>query len=357
MLYFLDLQLKKENVSLCQHNATLQAESQQRTDELKRENVSLMRLQAESQQRTDELKVSLTRLQAESQQRINELTNTLLLTQPFYSKAELNTVSRAEIEKLSKKKIGRGAWGKVYSARFRGEDVAIKIAHREILDQSTVDMLKREIQIMSSVQHPNLVRFIAAVMDDAVERKVDMPIIISELMDMNLRAAYKAKDLSSQLLSIFRDVAYALQYLHQHREPIIHRDISAPNVLLKSLPDSSYRAKVSDFGSANLVKNSTTAAAGAIIYSAPEMFPSEGIAAWRQPPKQTPKVDVYSYGILLLEVIAKEMPSQDTSRALFQRVRTQWNTMYELIVRCTERSPSDRPTMADILKHLNSAPH
>ena len=245
----------------------------------------------------------------------------------------------------------------MYSARFRGEDVAIKIAHREILRQSA-DMLKREIQIMSSVQHPNLVRFIGAVLDDAVERKVDTPIIISELMDMNLRAAYESKlDLSDSLMSIFRDVAYALQYLHQHREPIIHRDISAPNVLLKSLPGGSYRAKVSDFGSANLVKNSMTAAAGAIIYSAPEMFPSEGIAARRQPPKQTPKVDVYSYGILLLEVIAKEMPSQDTSYALLQKVKGQWNTMYELIVHCTKRSPSDRPTMADILKQLNSAPH
>ena len=339
MLYFLDLQLKKENVSLSQHNAALQAESQQQTDELKRENVSL------------------TRLQAESQQRINELTNTLLLTQPFFSIAELNTVSRAEIERIPKKRIGFGAWGEVYSARFRGEDVAIKIAHREILRQS-VDMLKREIQIMSSVQHPNLVRFIGAVMDDAVERKMDTPIIISELMDMNLRAAYERKlDLSGSLMSIFRDVAYALQYLHQHREPIIHRDISAPNVLLKSLPGGSYRAKVSDFGSANLVKNSTTAAAGAIIYSAPEMFPSEGIAARRQLPKQTPKVDVYSYGILLLEVIAKEMPSQDTSYDLLQKVKGQWNTMYALIVHCTKRSPSDRPTMADILKQLNSAPH
>ena len=247
--------------------------------------------------------------------------------------------------------------GGVYSARFRGEDVAIKIAHREILHQSTVDMLEREIQIMSSVQHPNLVRFIAAVVDDAVEQKVDTPIIISELMDMNLRAAYNAKDLSSQLLSIFCDVAYALHYLHQHREPIIHRDISAPNVLLKSLPGGSYRAKISDFGSANLVKQSKTGGVGAIVYSAPEMFPSEGIAAQPQLPKQSPKVDVYSYGVLLLEVVVKEMPSQDTSYALLQKVKGQWSTMYELIVHCTKRSPSDRPTMADILKQLNSVPH
>ena len=51
----------------------------------------------------------------------------------------------------------------------------------------------------------------------------------------DLRSAYKEQNLSSSLISIFRDVAYALHYLHQHRQPIIHRDVSAPNVLLKTL--------------------------------------------------------------------------------------------------------------------------
>ena len=319
-----DMQLKKENASPSQQNAHLQAES--------------------------------VRVRREFGQRINELTNTLLEVQPFSSKAELNTVSRAELSMIPKKRIGVGAWGEVYSARFRGEDVAIKIAHRDILHQSTVDMLKREIEIMSSVQHPNLVRFIAAVVDDTVERKVDTPIIVSELMDMNLRVAYEHKlDLSDSLISIFRDVAYALHYLHQHHEPIIHRDISAPNVLLKSLPGGSYRAKVSDFGSANLVKNSRTAGAGAIVYCAPEMFPSVDISVPPQP--QTTKVDVFSYGMLLLEVISKEMPTHQTRYFLLQKMERDWDVMHALILHCTKPSPSNRPAMADILNKLNSMPY
>ena len=269
----------------------------------------------------------------------------------LHKKTESWNIPRNEIHRIPKREIGSGAWGVVYSANFRGEDVAIKQAHRMILHDTTVDMLKREVMIMSHVQHPNLVRFVAAVLDSAVERGTDTPIIISELMDMNLRVAYKKINLQVSLVSIFCDIAYALHYLHQHRQPIIHRDVSAPNVLLKALPHGGYRAKVSDFGSANLVKQSKTAGAGAIVYCAPEMFPSEDVT--RPPQPQTTKVDIFSYGILLLQVIVKEMPTPESRHVLFQRVKAQSNTMYELIVQCTKPSPSERPTMADILNKLH----
>ena len=256
-------------------------------------------------------------------------------------------VPRVQVQRIYRKKIGAGAWGDVYSGKFCGQDVAIKIAHQEIFHESTVAMLKREVMIMSHIQHPNLVRFIAAVWDDAVEQKVDTPIIISELMELNLRDAYSKKDLSKSLISIFCDIAYALHYLHQRRQPIIHRDLSAPNVLLKSLPNGSYQAKVSDFGSANLVKLGKTAGIGSIVYSAPEMFPNEDISVPPQP--QTTKVDVFSYGILLLEVLSKEMPTPERRYALLQNLQRQQKAMYELIVHCTKKSPSDRCSMVDIL--------
>ena len=148
-------------------------------------------------------------------------------------------------------------------------------------------------------------------------------------------------------------VANGLHYLHQRSQPIIHRDVSAPNVLLKSLRIGGYQAKVSDFGSANLVKESKTPATGAIAYSAPEMFPQEGIAA---PPKQTPKVDVFSFGILMTEVIVKEMPTVENRQTMIKQLMSTWNQMYELISLCTKSSPSDRPTMAEILNKLEKNP-
>ena len=86
---------------------------------------------------------------------------------------------------------------------------------------------------------------------------------------MNLRTAYENGHLqNTNKLLIFHDVAYALHYLHEHEEPIIHRDVSAPNVLLEALPGGTWRAKVCDFGSANLAQLSWTLGEGAIIYTA-----------------------------------------------------------------------------------------
>jgi len=208
-------------------------------------------------------------------------------------------VSRSDVQVV--KEIGVGAWGSVSEGNYRGQLVAVKQPHRAILTPSIIDCLQREVQIMAQVRHPNLVRFIAAVFDDEVQRLNEPPMIVLELLDMNLRTAYERDVVGASQVPIFRDVAYGLHYLHEHQDPIIHRDISSPNVLLEALPQGAWRAKVSDFGSANLEKHSKTAGEGAIIYSAPETFPHTDPITL--PPLQTTKIDVFSYGILLCEVI------------------------------------------------------
>ena len=266
-------------------------------------------------------------------------------------------IERSTIKKIPQKEIGVGAWGKVLSGHYQGEPVAIKYAHRGVLEiHGTVDMIKREVSIMAHIQHPNLVRFIGAVLDDAVDSKKDVPIIVLELLDMNLRTAYTKERLDKiTVVSIFCDVAYGLHYLHEQSTPIIHRDVSAPNILLKRLPNQSFKAKVSDFGSANLAKQSKTAGAGAIIYTAPEMFPQEDITA--DPPEQTVMVDVFSYGIVLLEVVTKEMPVIEKRSLLLRSCKQEWEQIHGLVIRCTKRAPADRPKMRDILNSLNRFPH
>ena len=262
-------------------------------------------------------------------------------------------IDRSEVERIPREHLGVGAWGIVYSGHFHGERVAIKYAHREVLQiQGTVEMMKREVGIMAHIQHPNLVRFIGAVLDRDVETKKKVPIILLEHMDMNLRTAYTDVVLNRvTMLSIFCDVAYALHYLHEQITPIIHRDVSAPNVLLKRLQNQSFRAKVSDFGSANLAKLSKTAGAGAIIYTPPEMFPQEDIMA--EPPEQTVKVDVYSYGIVLLEVVSRELPVVEKRRTLLQLCESNWKIIYDTVRWCTKPGAEDRPTMREILNLLN----
>jgi len=111
--------------------------------------------------------------------------------------------------------IGRGAWGYVNRGTFRGQQVAVKKVHPDILEPHTVDRIRREISTMAQVRHPNLVLFIAAVLDDRTG-----PMIITEILDTSLRMAYKENRLGSNKLRIFQNVASALNYLHLHREPI-----------------------------------------------------------------------------------------------------------------------------------------
>ena len=146
-------------------------------------------------------------------------------------------------------------------------------------------------------------------------------------------------------------MASALNYLHLHREPIIHRDVSTTNVLLEALANSVWKAKLSDFGSANLVRFSTTPGEGAIIYTAPEAFPQHPDSP-TPPPPQTPKIDVYSYGVLVGEVVTQNLPDPDKLQERVQQVPRQWPQIHPLVTSATEYNPDDRPTMAYILDEL-----
>ena len=200
---------------------------------------------------------------------------------------------------------------------------------------------------MAQVRHPNLVLFIAAVLDDRTG-----PMIITEILDISLRTAYKENQLgSNNKLRIFQNVASALNYLHLHREPIIHRDVSTANVLLEAVANNVWKAKLSDFGSANLVQLATTPAEGAIIYTAPEAFPQHPRSP-TPPPPQTPKIDVYSYGVLVGEVVTQEHPDPDKLQEMVLKVRRQWPQIHPLVTSSTEYNSDDRPTMAYILDEL-----
>ena len=258
------------------------------------------------------------------------------------------TAQRSEVR--TEAIIGEGAWGKVERGMFRGSKVAVKSIHPAILEHDTMQRLRREITIVAQVRHPNLVHFIAAVLDDTAQAP---PMIITELLDINLRKAYEKKVVvPSHHLSILRDIAYGLHHLHSLQQPIIHRDISSPNVLLQQQPNGGWLAKVSDFGSANFAKDARTAGEGAIIYSAPETFPATVSDPDSDPPLLTTKVDVYSYGVVACELVTGHMPSSERYRAMVQEVQEKWVFMHELITRCTKRDPLHRPTMADILDKL-----
>ena len=240
--------------------------------------------------------------------------------------------------------IGTGGWGEVLEGTVR---VAVKRLHIAILNQRNLERLQREMRLLAEVRHPNLVQFIGAVFDRSP------PLIVTELLDMNLRQAYEQNRLGpGDRLSIFIDVAKALDYLHQRYEPIIHRDVSAPNVLLQRMPNNQWKGKVSDLGSANFLQNAQTMGEGAIVYSPPEVIP-RAYNPRREQVRQTTKIDVYSYGVLLCEVTTSRFPSAENYWDMVESVRRDCPQLHALIEHCTQERPDDRPTMETVLVRLN----
>ena len=249
-------------------------------------------------------------------------------------------VPRHSITTLNKQ-LGGGAWGYVVEGQFRGQQVAVKCVHESIIATHTIKRVYREICTMAQVSHPNLVRFMAAVLDDQ-----GGPIIITELLDTTLRKAYEDNLLTLwQCVDVFCDVASALCYLHELEEPIIHRDVSSSNVLMKAVVGGGWIAKLSDFGSANWAKQASTMGEGCIVYTAPEAFPSHP-SLFRKAPPQTTKIDVYSYGILLCEVTLREFPDPDHLHEAKEKMRNRHVPLHSLMVKL------HRINLIDVLKWL-----
>ena len=246
-------------------------------------------------------------------------------------------VQRNEIQVLEEKPLGVGGWGEVRVAMFRGVKVAAKFIHEAIISPYNIDLFIREMNMAACVRHPNLLLFIGASLDD------NRPVIITELMAANLRSIIHVHVLSpDNVISIGTDVACGLNYLHLMKpDPIIHRDISSANVLLEPIGVGSWRAKVSDYGSANFVSKVTTTGPGNASYAAPESS---------NPKLQSPKMDVYSYGILLLEMATGQFP--DINLQAVQLETLLWQEMAALVGRCICEDPDGRPNMKAILVFL-----
>ena len=250
---------------------------------------------------------------------------------------EPHWVVRKEEVEMTEEVIGNGAWGEVRVAKFRSLRVAAKQLHQLIQSDFNELLFNREMSIAAKVRHPNLLLFIGAT------REGEASVILTELMPISLRGELKSRELPrAHITSISQDVACALCYLHQWQpSPIIHRDISSGNVLLEPL-SSGWRAKVSDYGSANFMNADATAGPGCPLYAAPEAG---------YPDQHSPKMDTYSYGVLLIEMCLRQLSSPGQREA--QILCIQWVAMATLIRRCTSDRAPDRPNMSDIIELLS----
>ena len=249
---------------------------------------------------------------------------------------------------FTKEELGRGAWGAVRVGVFRGQRVAVKQLHMTIEGEHSLALLNREINTMSKLRHPNLLLFIGAVLDHPSGH----PLIITEIMNTSLRRAYEKGQLTdkSTKLSVLRDTAAGLNYLHCHPDEIIHRDVSSANVLLESRGPNKWRAKLSDFGSANVAPKAFTQGMGTLVYSAPESIP-DILGTKKQ--QLTTKMDVFSYGVLLCEVLISSFPDADQFQTMLRSVSRSSPPIGQLVQDCINRNPKGRPTMKQVIQQID----
>ncbi|XP_023528022.1 serine/threonine-protein kinase HT1-like [Cucurbita pepo subsp. pepo] len=259
-------------------------------------------------------------------------------------------------------KIGEGAHGKVYEGRYRNQIVAIKVLHRgsTVEERAALEnRFAREVNMMSRVKHENLVKFIGAC-------KEPLMVIVTELLPgMSLRK-YLMNNRKQQLdprlaINFALDIARAMDCLHANG--IIHRDLKPDNLLLTANQRS---VKLADFGLAReeSVTEMMTAETGTYRWMAPELYSTVTL---RQGEKKhyNNKVDVYSFGIVLWELLTNRMPFEGMSNlqaayaAAFKQERPSIPgdippDLAFIVQSCWVEDSKMRPSFSQIIRMLNA---
>ncbi|KAL6615392.1 hypothetical protein ACP70R_037662 [Stipagrostis hirtigluma subsp. patula] len=271
-------------------------------------------------------------------------------------------------------KLGQGSYGAVYKAvLLDGKNVAVK---RLFLNtRQWVDQFFNEIDLISQLRHKNLVKLLGCSVNGP-ESLLVYEYYSNKSLDLFLFDANRRRNLTWDLrVDIIQGIAEGLSYLHEESETrIIHRDIKASNILL----DDKLKSKITDFGLARAfgedITHVTTGVAGTLGYMAPEYLVHGHL---------TEKADVFSYGVLVLEIVTgKRCSSSNGShggQVLLTKVWKHYkdNTVEMIVDRsiyddtirdeimhilrigllCTQGNPDERPTMGKVVELLRNHRH
>jgi len=242
-------------------------------------------------------------------------------------------------------KIGAGGTATVYKGTYKGKPAAIKL----FFEDCPLGELRRELALMSLLEHPQLAQLIGASLEG------DRAALILELVERGslfqiLKTPKEFKALTWKLkMEIALGVASSMSYLHSFG--IIHRDLKSPNVLVTE----DWTTKLTDYGSSRIMSDFMTQNAGTLAWSAPEVLMSDSYSE---------KADVYSFGMLLYEIATSEVPFSELrdfqvpqqvmkgARPSYDKsVPKSWQKLSKL---CWAGKPAARPDFAKISATLQT---
>ncbi|CAM8897463.1 unnamed protein product [Rhodiola kirilowii] len=263
--------------------------------------------------------------------------------------------------------IGQGGFGTVYKAQFK-DGLAVAVKRMNKISEQAEDEFCKEIELFARLHHRHLVALRGYCMEKH-ERFLMYEFMANGSLKEHLHAADRSPLSWQTRIQIAIDVANALEYLHFYCDPpLCHRDIKSSNILL----DENFVAKLADFGLAHASKDGSicfepvnTEIRGTPGYMDPEYVVTQEL---------TEKSDVYSYGVLLLEIITARNAIQDNKNLVewAQPFMSSESTIHELvdpnvggsfdfdqlqtvvtIVKwCTQKEGTDRPSIKQVLRLL-----
>ncbi|KAJ4830845.1 hypothetical protein Tsubulata_028535, partial [Turnera subulata] len=283
------------------------------------------------------------------------------------NKAKMNGwyIEHHEIELLEK--IGQGSTAEIYRAIWRGLDVAVKCINPDFFNtnESGEAFFAQELDTLSRQRH----RFVLQLMGACINPP-NHAWVVTEILGMTLKEwlhgpGSRQKERSVPLppfknrIEMAMEIAQAMQYLHEQRPKVIHRDLKPSNIFL----DDCNHIRVADFGHARFLdeeEKALTGETGTYVYMAPEVIRCE---------PYNEKCDVYSFGIILNELITGAHPYSETDYGPSQigmevaegNLRPmlpvddgndQLGELINLICLAWDQDPSLRPTFATITTSL-----
>ncbi|XP_073843796.1 mitogen-activated protein kinase kinase kinase 13 wallenda isoform X2 [Musca autumnalis] len=237
--------------------------------------------------------------------------------------------------------LGSGAQGAVFSGKLKNEIVAVK---------KVKDVKETDIKHLRKLDHENIIKF------KGVCTQSPVYCIIMEFCPYGpLQNILKELEFMSpsRLVSWSKQIALGMQYLHSHK--IIHRDLKSPNILISA----EQLVKISDFGTSREWNEISTkmSFAGTVAWMAPEVIRNEPCSE---------KVDIWSYGVVLWEMLTCEIPYKDVdssaiiwgvgNNSLKLPIPSSCPEGFKLLVKlCWNTKPRNRPSFRQILSHLEIA--